>query len=114
MKKLLGDHSILNDLKLRASYAVLGDDRDPNNAGNSIVPAYAYLPGYNYNTGTAIIGGNPLVTSADKGLVTTNISWLKSKITDVGLDFTMLNNKVTGSVDYFIENVAGCLAAATT
>jgi TonB-linked SusC/RagA family outer membrane protein len=109
MKKLLGDHSILNDLKLRASYAVLGDDRDPNNAGNSIVPAYAYLPGYNYNTGTAIIGGNPLVTSADKGLVTTNISWLKSKITDVGLDFTMLNNKVTGSVDYFYRKRSGLL-----
>ena len=109
MKKLLGDNGLINDLKLRASYGVLGDDRDPNNSSASIVPAYAYLPGYNYNTGTAIIGGNPLVTSADKGLVTTNISWLKSKITDVGLDFTLLNNKLSGSVDYFYRKRSGLL-----
>lgn len=109
IKKLLGDNSILNDLKIRASYAVLGDDRDPNNSANPIVTPYAYLPGYNYNTGTAIIAGNALVTSADKGLVTTNISWLKSKITDIGMDFTLLNNKLTGAVDYFYRKRSGLL-----
>jgi TonB-linked SusC/RagA family outer membrane protein len=109
MKKLLGDNSILNDLKIRASYGVLGDDRDPNNSANPIVTPYAYLPGYNYNTGTAIIGGNALVTSADKGLVTTNISWLKSKITDIGMDFTLLNNKLSGTVDYFYRKRSGLL-----
>jgi TonB-linked SusC/RagA family outer membrane protein len=109
MKNLLGDKGFLNDLKLRASYAVLGDDRDPNNTSNSIVPAYAYLPGYDYNKGTAIIGGNALITSQDKGLVTTNISWLKSKITDVGLDFTLLNNKLSGSLDYFYRKRSGLL-----
>jgi TonB-linked SusC/RagA family outer membrane protein len=109
IKKLLGDNNILNDLKIRASYAVLGDDRDPNNSANPIVTPYAYLPGYNYNTGTAIIAGNALVTSADKGLVTTNISWLKSKITDIGMDFTLLNNKLSGTVDYFYRKRSGLL-----
>jgi TonB-linked SusC/RagA family outer membrane protein len=109
IKKLLGENSILNDLKIRASYAVLGDDRDPNNSANPIVTPYAYLPGYNYNTGTAIIAGNALVTSADKGLVTTNISWLKSKITDIGMDFTLLNNKLSGAVDYFYRKRSGLL-----
>ncbi|MFA6087729.1 SusC/RagA family TonB-linked outer membrane protein [Mucilaginibacter sp.] len=109
IKKLLGDNSFLNDLKIRASYAVLGDDRDPGNSANPIVTPYAYLPGYNYNTGTAIIGGNALVTSADKGLVTTNISWLKSKITDIGMDFTLLNNKLSGTVDYFYRKRSGLL-----
>ncbi|MDB5061875.1 MAG: SusC/RagA family TonB-linked outer membrane protein [Mucilaginibacter sp.] len=109
IKNLLGESSILNDLKIRASYAVLGDDRDPANSANPIVTPYAYLPGYNYNTGTAIIGGNALVTSADKGLVTTNISWLKSKITDIGMDFTLLNNRLTGTVDYFYRKRSGLL-----
>ena len=109
MKNLLGDNSFLNDLKFRASYGVLGDDRDPNNAANPIVTPYAYLPGYNYNTGTAIINGNAVVTSADKGLVTTNISWLKSKITDIGMDFTLLNNKLSGTVDYFYRKRSGLL-----
>jgi TonB-linked SusC/RagA family outer membrane protein len=109
IKNLLGENGILNDLKIRASYAVLGDDRDPNNSANPIVTPYAYLPGYNYNTSTAIIGGNALVTSADKGLVTTNISWLKSKITDIGMDFTLLNNKLSGAVDYFYRKRSGLL-----
>jgi TonB-linked SusC/RagA family outer membrane protein len=108
-KKLLGENSFINDIKLRASYGVLGDDRNPDGSGNPIVTPYAYLPGYNYNTGTAIIGGNALVTSADKGLVTTNISWLKSKITDIGMDFTLFNNKLSGAVDYFYRKRSGLL-----
>jgi TonB-linked SusC/RagA family outer membrane protein len=110
VKELLGENSFINDIKFRASYGVLGDDRNPDGSGNSIVTPYAYLPGYNYNTGTAIIGGNALVTSADKGLVTTNISWLKSKITDIGMDFTLFNSKLSGAVDYFYRKRSGLLA----
>ncbi|MFC0515581.1 SusC/RagA family TonB-linked outer membrane protein [Mucilaginibacter angelicae] len=109
MKKLLGNNSILSDLKFRASYGVLGDDRDPNNTSNPIVTPYAYLPGYNYNTGTAIIDGNAVVTSTDKGVVTTNISWLKSKITDVGADFSLFNSKLSGTVDYFYRKRTGLI-----
>lgn len=109
MKNLLGDHSVLNDLKIRGSYGVLGDDRNPNNSSQPIIGAYSYLPGYNYNTGTAIIDGNAVVTSRDKGIVTTNISWLKSKITDVGMDFSFLNSSLTGTVDYFYRKRTGLL-----
>jgi TonB-linked SusC/RagA family outer membrane protein len=94
MKNLLGNSGLLSDLKLRASYGLLGDDRN-------LIGAFSYIPGYNYNTGTAIIGGNPLVTSRDKGIVTTNVSWLKSKIFDVGADFSLLNGHLNGTVDYF-------------
>jgi TonB-linked SusC/RagA family outer membrane protein len=103
VSSLLGENSVLNDLKLRASYGVLGDDRN-------LIGAYSYIPGYNYNQGTAIIGGNPLVTSRDKGIVTKNISWLKSKIFDVGADFSFLNNHLSGMVDYFYRKRTGLLA----
>ncbi|MDR6943103.1 SusC/RagA family TonB-linked outer membrane protein [Mucilaginibacter pocheonensis] len=108
-KKILGENSVLNDLKFRASYGVLGDDRDPNNSANPIVAAYAYLPGYNYNQGTAILDGNAVTVSRDKGIPVTRISWLKSKITDVGMDFSLLNNKLTGSFDYFYRKRTGLL-----
>jgi TonB-linked SusC/RagA family outer membrane protein len=107
VKSLLGDNSPLSDLKIRGSYGVLGDDRNPNDASQPIVTPYAYLPGYNYNTGTAIIDGNAVVTSTDKGLVTKNISWSKSKITDVGIDFSLLNSKLTGTLDYFYRKRTG-------
>lgn len=106
VKQLVGDKRILSDLKLRGSYGELGDD-NPNN--NPIVPPYAYLAGYNYNQGTAIIDGNAVTVSRDKGVPYTNISWLKSKISDVGLDFSMLNGKLTGTMDYFYRKRTGLL-----
>jgi len=109
IKNLLGENSPLNDLKIRASYGVLGDDRDPDNTANPIVPAYAYLPGYNYNQGTAILDGNAITLSRDKGIPINRISWLKSKITDVGMDFSLLNNKLTGTIDYFYRKRTGLL-----
>ncbi len=96
MKKLLSRSNVLTDLKLRASYGELGDD-NPNN--NPIVAPYAYLEGYNYNQGTAIIDGTPIIVSRDKGIPITNISWLKSKITDIGLDFSLFRGKLTGTID---------------
>jgi TonB-linked SusC/RagA family outer membrane protein len=94
IKNLIGDHSILDDLKVRASYGVLGDD-------DIGIGPYDYLPGYNYNQGNAILSGNAVVTSVNKGQIINNISWFKSKITDVGADFSFFGTKLSGSFDYF-------------
>jgi TonB-linked SusC/RagA family outer membrane protein len=107
-KNLLGNSDVLTDLKLRGSYGELGDDR--NLAGNGpIVAPYAYLPGYNYNMGTSILGGNAVTVSRDKGVPITRITWMTSKITDIGLDFGMLKGKMIGSLDYFIRRRDGIL-----
>jgi TonB-linked SusC/RagA family outer membrane protein len=106
MKKLIPGNRILSDLKLRASYGELGDD-NPNN--NPIVAPYAYLEGYNYNQGTAVLDGNAVTVSRDKGVPITNISWLKSKITDIGIDFSFLRGKLSGSIDYFYRKRTGLL-----
>jgi len=120
MKQLLGNSTVLSDLKFRGSYGILGDDRSlrPNYNNNPIVAPtlqpivlpYAYLPGYNYNQGTAILDGLPVTTSRDKGVPVTRISWLRSKITDVGADFSLFGGKVNGSVDYFKRVRTGLLA----
>jgi TonB-linked SusC/RagA family outer membrane protein len=94
MKSLLGQNSKLDDLKFRASYGVVGDD------DNGVSPT-DYLAGYNYNIGYGILDNNAIVGSRDKGLPITNISWYKSKILDIGADFSLFNSKLTGSVDYF-------------
>lgn len=114
MKNLLGDKKILSDLKFRASYGILGDDRNPNDPNQPIVPAYAYLPGYNYNqNGTAILDGNPVIVSRDKGIPVTRISWVKSKTFDVGADFSLFNGSLTGTVDYFYRKRTGLLGQRT-
>ena len=113
MKQLLGDRNVVSDLKLRASYGKLGDDRNPYDATQPIVAAYAYLPGYNYNQGTAIIDGNAVTVSRDKGLPTTRISWSTSTMTDVGLDFSLLRGKLSGTIDYFYRKRSGLLGSKT-
>ena len=101
IKDLLGDKSVLDNLKFRGSYGVLGDD----NIGGG---AYDYLPGYNYNSGSpAILNGEAIVPSRDKGIPITNLSWFKSTITDVGTDFYMFDNKLSGSFDYFYRKRTG-------
>lgn len=108
MQDLLGGSMILNDLKFRASYGILGDD---NPFGGPIVAPFAYLPGYVYNQGTAILGGQAVTGSRDKGVPITNISWLRSRITDIGADFSLFNRKLTGSVDYFYRKRTGLLGS---
>ncbi|MEH6682358.1 MAG: TonB-dependent receptor [Sediminicola sp.] len=100
MKRILGDSSVLYDLKLRASYGILGDD-------NIGIGPYDYLPGYNYNQGVAILDGNPIIASRDKGQIIDNISWFKSKITDIGVDFYLFDGKLSGSYDYFYRERTG-------
>jgi TonB-linked SusC/RagA family outer membrane protein len=115
-RQLLNDKgNVLTDLKLRASYGQLGDDRTITDAltlfgaKQPIVPPYAYLSGYNYNQGTAIIDGNAVTVSRDKGVPITRVSWSKSKITDIGADFSWLNGKLTGTIDWFYRKRSGLL-----
>ncbi len=94
IKSLLGENSKLNDLKIRASYGILGDDN------NGVSPT-DYLEGYNYNQGYGILDNNAIIGSRDKGKPVLNISWFQSRIFDLGADFSLFNGRLSGSVDYF-------------
>jgi TonB-linked SusC/RagA family outer membrane protein len=94
IENLLGEKSILNDMKIRGSYGELGDD-------DIGIGAFDYLTGYNYNQGVAILDGNPVIASRDKGQPITNITWFKSKITDIGVDAYFLDHKLSATFDYF-------------
>ncbi|TKK70395.1 TonB-dependent receptor [Ilyomonas limi] len=112
MKSLLGNKTnILSDLKLRGSYGLLGDD-NPNNV--PIVSPFAFLSGYNYgqdNGGNllqpAVFDGTVVTSVRDRGIPITSVSWLKSKITDIGVDFSFLNGKITGTFDWFYRKRTG-------
>ena len=75
-------------LKLRASYGLNGNDGG--------ISYYAWQVLYNYNNNSAEPGylqstapGNP------------NLKWETTVQTDLGLEFTLLNNKIRGSIDWF-------------
>lgn len=105
---------VVSDLKLRGSYGVLGDDNvnlgletyDPN-----FLPQLSYREGYSYgNVGTAIISGQPVLGTRDRGLAVRDVTWFKSIISDVGVDFSLFNGKLTGTFDYFYRKRTGLRA----
>lgn len=110
-----GLSNVLDNLKIRASYGELGDDNI--NEGiprwdGRYIDEYAYILGYTYPSGTAIIDGQEVSTTRQNGAVPIdNISWFNTETTNIGLDFGLLSGKVNGTVDVFRRKRSGLRAA---
>jgi TonB-linked SusC/RagA family outer membrane protein len=104
MQKLVSP-SILNNLKVRASYGVTGDDAPVQ---------FQWYPGYTYPANGAILGGNYINGLVTRGVTNSDLTWLKSKMFNIGVDFDLLNGLIGGSVDYFVRNETGLLATVTS
>ena len=82
----------LTELKLRGSYGVSGNDGiSPYATQNSLTnTSFAYVDGNAAPTYTiSPIIGNP------------GLGWEKTYTTDLGVDFGVLDNRLTGTVDYY-------------
>ncbi|PWV56671.1 TonB-dependent receptor [Chitinophaga sp. S165] len=99
----------LNDLKLRASYGETGSEIGFSN-GNP-PNAFDYLSGYNFNQGGAVLNGSYAIGLRPRGLPVTELSWVKNKTINAGIDFTVWNNRITGQVDVFERRRSGLPAA---
>lgn len=93
----------VSNLKIRASYGLAGDD----NLNDWGYLPFDYLRGYDYKQrgnyrlpGTSI-DGKYVVGTEPRGLPVTNMSWLKAKLFDVGLDYGLFDGKLSGTFDYF-------------
>jgi TonB-dependent starch-binding outer membrane protein SusC len=82
--------SFISDLKVRASYGIVG---------NSNIRPYAYRTLYGGGS-YADINGFSLYQVGDP-----NLKWEKSKKLDIGIDVTMLKNRITLTADYFKSNI---------
>lgn len=109
----------ISSIKLRASYGEMGDDMARN--FNSSYPDFAYLPGYAFNNGGAIISNNPLGNAPDayttgtayKGIPQTGLSWMKISMMNVGFDMGFLNDRLKLEVDFFKRKRSGIPATPT-
>jgi len=86
----------LSNLKLRASYGELGNNAlyTDQNLGN-----YDYLATYtqsNYILNRALAMG-----LSQTAIANANLTWETGKVTDVGIDFGFLKNRLNGTIDYF-------------
>ncbi len=92
--KRLIDIPMVNSLKLRGSFGITG-----------ALPPFAYLSMDRLSTNSQYYAGNQTFAQAYAGFVNPNadLAWEKKQETDIGLDFVMFNNRLTGTIDYFIR-----------
>lgn len=80
----------LNDLKLRASWGVTGN----NNIGN--YSSLSFMNINNYVLGNNLVSGKVISSFANA-----NLGWEKSNQLDVGLDLTAFRNKLIFTLEYY-------------
>lgn len=97
----LADSNIIDFLKFRSSYGVLGNDRIPANRFESLLNGEGvYVFNDELQVGTAIGAiSNP------------EIKWEEQKAFDVGFEARFLNNKIDVTVDYFNRKTEDLLLA---
>lgn len=88
----MGNQSLFNDLKLRASYGVTGNSAGVNAYNAQLIYG---LQGTYYNGG---VFDNAIVPSQANN---PDLKWEEVATTNIGFDFAILGNKITGSIEWY-------------
>lgn len=97
-------YTFINELKLRASYGVMGND---------LVNAFQYLTTYGYGN-NYVIGGSNVIGLLQTGVPNPNITWETAKTGNVGLDATLWNGLLGVTFDYFQTRRSDILTTAAS
>ena len=95
----------IDDLKLRASYGAVGNDR---NVYNGRTPTFQYRQAYS-NAGVVVIGNEGLSTITPGVLPNPIVTWETAHIADVGLETSMWNGKLRFEGDVFYKRTSDIL-----
>lgn len=93
-EEFLAESKIIDFLKLRASYGQVGNAEIGNFASRGL------FGGVSYNGRPGIVptqAGNP------------NLGWESSNQTDFGIEYGILNNRITGEIAYYVKDTDGLL-----
>ncbi len=94
-----GLKKIVSDLKLRVSYAHLGDASGIN--------AASYITGYNFGAGNSIFNGANSIGLTIRQTPSINLSWIDVISKNLALDFSLFNNKLSGTFEVFERERTG-------
>lgn len=107
-ENFLKDVKAINMLKLRGSVGITGSI--PTNFLGSAYAAFIpdnYLIGFNS-------GANGYIPYTLSNVNRPDLSWPKTTMKNIGLDFSVFNDRISGSFDYFKEDITRLLTSATT
>ncbi len=101
----LKNSSKINFLKLRAGYGTVGNSE----IGGS---AFAYYDNGGFWKNYAYVFGNtaPIYGVGLSQQANPNLTWETARDLNFGVDFQLLKNRISGSVDYYIRRISGLLA----
>lgn len=98
-----GTRTWLDELKLRASYGVIG---------NQNISPYGFVAQMGLGESTVWLdGGNKVTAIGMPGLVRANYTWEKVKSLDLGLNINLLRNRLTAEFDWYQRTTNGMLSA---
>ena len=107
--KSIKDQHIFDQFKVRASYGEIGSDFLVDDNGNR--QRYAYLQSYNLNDRGYLLNGSWYPGFSEGALVSKDITWYTTRDFNIGFDFGSLNNRLSGSADYFRKSTKGYLTS---
>lgn len=86
----------INQMKLRAGYGVTGNSAvSPYQTTGSVTSTYANMP-----FGVGNVSSNTTGTKADV-MPNLDLGWEKTASLNLGLDFSVLNYRISGSIEYY-------------
>ena len=95
--------TVMNDLKIRASYGVTGQQDG--------ISDYAYIPSYTISQDGAYYWFNgQWIPTYRPQAYNSNLKWETTKSWNFGVDFGFLNNRLSGSVDFYTRKTEDLLA----
>jgi TonB-linked SusC/RagA family outer membrane protein len=92
-ESFLRDNSVINFLKIRGSYGILGNDR---------IGDFRYVSLLD-GEGDYVIDGELVIGTATGNISNPEIKWEEQKTLDIGVDARLLNNRLSLGVDYFYK-----------
>lgn len=97
----LQDVTAIDDLKLRVSYGITGNQQIDN---------YAAIPLYSIGTGTnAGNNYNGLTGATFRSLASDDLSWEETAQFDVGVDVSLFSSRLNFTADYYVKTTDGLL-----
>ncbi len=90
-----GATDVISQLKLRASYGILGRETSLGAYSRQALVS----SGWWYSFGNTPFGGN-----ASFSLANSELAWEKSKTTNIGVDFGLFNQQLYGTFNYYQNN----------
>jgi len=100
-ESFMRNQTLFNDIKLRAGYGVTGSQP------GDLFKAVGII---DYGYGNVLSNGKWIKTLVPASNPNPDLKWEEKRETDVGVDFSMLKDRISGSVDYYNRQIHNLLS----